>query len=616
MENPQVDLCFICEKTLSESDVVVVKERGVKTLLKSSELRGNRAHTRILRTLSSVTVHGACQKNYINEKLIAAYCRKKDNEPQVASTSRRSSIPTFNFKAQCFLCTEEITPDFLNKQKKRGYHSSHRDFVCMVQQLGVKTTMLKAAEERDDDWGREIIKRIQHVADLVAVDARYHMSCQKRLYNRVPSGKKRGYRPATNVDEAMEYIYSYLTENSEECQFSLDELMDQIEGEYRPDQRTVKARLMNKYEEDILIIEKHKQSPVVCFRDTGYKLLADQWYTAKKLNPDEERLRVVKEAAAIILADIRSQDYDMSKYPPSDSFLNEANSVVPQTLKVFFEEVIIKKKRGSFVKWNRICEALSHAVISAARPRSFLSPILIGVSTYLYKKFGSRKLINLLSSLGFAASYAETILFEASAIMRPEGSIDETAFSQFVCDNADHNVNTIDGLNTVHIMGAIQCVTPHNAVLPDQEIQHLKQIPMAQVVGDVGTVPLVFFNKNQNTGLKTIQITDVEGNHPLSKDIVPSSHDFLWLYGKWSKLNLPGWNGFMEDATANESFMRSKIIFLPFINFPPSQYDTIYTSLLFAMEKCKASNQKTCFVTSMRKLKKSWQIIRNFQMSS
>lgn len=37
MENPQVDLCFICEKTLSESDVVV-KERGVKTLLKSSEL--------------------------------------------------------------------------------------------------------------------------------------------------------------------------------------------------------------------------------------------------------------------------------------------------------------------------------------------------------------------------------------------------------------------------------------------------------------------------------------------------------------------------------------------------------------------------------------------------
>lgn len=199
--------------------------------------------------------------------------------------------------------------------------------------------------------------------------------------------------------------------------------------------------------------------------------------------------------------------------------------------------------------------------------------------------------------MGFAASYAETIVFEASAIMRPEGSIDETAFSQFVCDNANHNVNTIDGLNTVHIMGAIQCLTRHNAVLPDQEIKCLKQIPMAHVVGDIGTVPLVFFNQNQNTGLKTIHITDVEKNHPLSKDIVPSSHDFLWLYGKWSKLNQPGWNGFMEEETANWSFMRSKIIFPPFINFPPSQYDTIYTFLRFAMEKFMASHQKTCFVT-------------------
>lgn len=53
----------------------------------------------------------------------------------------------------------------------------------------------------------------------------------------------------------------------------------------------------------------------------------------------------------------------------------------------------------------------------------------------------------------------------------------------------------------------------------------------------------------------------------------------------------------MEEATAGKSFMRSKIICLPFIIYPPSQYDTINTSLLLAVEKCKTSNQKTCFVT-------------------
>lgn len=119
--------------------------------------------------------------------------------------------------------------------------------------------------------------------------------------------------------------------------------------------------------------------------------------------------------------------------------------------------------------------------------------------------------------------------------MRPDTSIDPNSFSQVVCDNADHNVNTIDGLHTVHIMGAVQCVIPHDSILPDQNIARLTKFPSAQVVGEAGSVPLAVFNKNENTGLKMIKIADVEGNHPLSRDILPSSPDFVWLYGKWSQ---------------------------------------------------------------------------------
>lgn len=36
---------------------------------------------------------------------------------------------------------------------------------------------------------------------------------------------------------------------------------------------------------------------------------------------------------------------------------------------------------------------------------------------------------------------------------------------------------------------------------------------------------------------------------------------------------------------------------MPFINAPPTDYDTLLTSLLFSIEKCKASNQNTCIVT-------------------
>ncbi|KAG5888882.1 hypothetical protein JTB14_025320 [Gonioctena quinquepunctata] len=125
------------------------------------------------------------------------------------------------------------------------------------------------------------MERIQLVTNLVAMEPRYHLFFQKRLYNRVPSGQKRVYRPATNVDEAMKYIFTYLTGNSKQCKFSLNELTDQIEGEYHPDIRTVKSLFLQNYREDILILEINYQSPVLCFWDTGYKILTENWYTVK-----------------------------------------------------------------------------------------------------------------------------------------------------------------------------------------------------------------------------------------------------------------------------------------------------------------------------------------------
>lgn len=53
----------------------------------------------------------------------------------------------------------------------------------------------------------------------------------------------------------------------------------------------------------------------------------------------------------------------------------------------------------------------------------------------------------------------------------------------------------------------------------------------------------------------------------------------------------------MEQATVDKTYERSKILCLPFINAPPSDYDTVYTSLICAVRKCEAVNQNTCFVT-------------------
>lgn len=192
--------------------------------------------------------------------------------------------------------------------------------------------------------------------------------------------------------------------------------------------------------------------------------------------PMEERCRIVRAAADIIREDIRSNVYPLENYCPSDDFLQDVNSVIPRTVSEFYQRVIGKGKHGNAGGWKRKCVALSHALILAARPRSFVSSLLTGVGAYMYKKFGSRNLIDVLSALGFSCSYKEATRLEQSAILHPEIPVQDNAFMQFVFDNADFNIDTLDGIGTFHTMGGIIAVTPATSVGPDQNIQRVQRV--------------------------------------------------------------------------------------------------------------------------------------------
>lgn len=75
---------------------------------------------------------------------------------------------------------------------------------------------------------------------------------------------------------------------------------------FQPDIPTVKSMLLKKIGEDILIIEAANKPAVVCFRNTGYKIITDTWYANRTSNDEEESLPIVYAAATIILEDLRS----------------------------------------------------------------------------------------------------------------------------------------------------------------------------------------------------------------------------------------------------------------------------------------------------------------------
>lgn len=271
----------------------------------------------------SILVHDVCRKQYNNEKLIAASLRRES----VATTSQsqlRSARATFSFAEHCFLCAAVITAEFIAKQKQTRL--CDRDIVYSIRKLSMRNSVSQLAQARNDDWGLAIVERLEHTYDLVAAGTRYHNSCMKKLYQTPTTTeiKKRG--PSANeIDTAMQYIYSYLEQNSEECQFSLDELMTKIEADYRLHIKTVKAQLLKKYGDGILIAITANKASVVCFRNTGFKLLTEAWYNQKSDNKTEERLRIVKTAAAIVIEDIRSRVYKTKHYPPLSCYIHNIN---------------------------------------------------------------------------------------------------------------------------------------------------------------------------------------------------------------------------------------------------------------------------------------------------
>ena len=108
-------LCFICDESFSDEDSVIVKERGIKTFIESSNRRRDGKHSR-LQGVSSVKVHVKCQKSYNKEHNIAAALSQHAS----CSAVRRSHVETFDFKNKCVLCAEDASDDFKKSELKKS----------------------------------------------------------------------------------------------------------------------------------------------------------------------------------------------------------------------------------------------------------------------------------------------------------------------------------------------------------------------------------------------------------------------------------------------------------------------------------------------------------------
>jgi len=165
----------------------------------------------------------------------------------------------------------------------------------------------------------------------------------------------------------------------------------------------------------------------------------------------------------------------MIHYPVCSDIKNSMSNSkwIPDLLQLFMHTLI-----SADIK----CSAISQCIVQAARPKSALMPLLLGLSLSIDQLSGSKDLVTEIARLGLCLSYDELTRFKHSVINTQPNTAPEVApeeqfifssesihgettemvvsensdtITQFVGDNVDHNVRTLTGSGTFHGMGII-----------------------------------------------------------------------------------------------------------------------------------------------------------------
>ena len=490
--------CVVCNLSLGEGITQNLTEKGKSSIVAASLQRGDEKHNSIR---SCTKVHVSCYKEYTRKSSILSYKQTLSTahaEPSgnCDKTRLRSKSLQFDIKTHCLFCAQII------EKGNKAPRLRRRDYSC-VETVEYVNTLIARATERDDEWGRDVLVRIQAVNDLIAEESKYHRECSLE-FRRCKSENKF----ISEKESAFYKLCKYL-ESNDECQYSLNfftDLMDfYLDGNEGYSDKYLKLKLEKYFGKDIIITKILGTQNVITFHDKSHQIVKDNWDKEEKANFVTEKERIINMAASIIRDDIRTATYDTETYPTMDK-CDQWGSYVPDSLSRLMHGIIKSKSKDDSNK--RRCTSIAHAIISACRPRSFISPVLLSTAVYIHRRYASRELIDILNALGFSDDYREVQRLN-STFINTEPSYNLSGFTQMVFDNADHNIATLTGHDTFHSMGGIACVTPPGE--PQMNvIQRPVKLPSAAHVGSFGQVPIHEYKKPAISGLRRIKITALD----------------------------------------------------------------------------------------------------------
>ena len=336
-------------------------------------------------------------------------------ESKVPKVVTRSSINSFNWTENCLFCGDMCVADERNPSRKNWHQ---------VESISYRNNLERKCSKRKDRFAEDVQRRILDT-DLIAKKARYHVSCYDNFYqgyevNRrsensstststSTSTSNRGRPIDTNSSGHFERVCSWLESEAEV--YSLSEIHEKMiemtgsgdESDNVYTQKWLKVKLKQRYGEHIVFSEDEGRSLLVYFHDVANYLINDKWYKNRKSDANDEAERIISTAAKLILDDMRSKDFSSEFYPMREEIAScdEGKLWVPPYLRLFMEKIIKNPLKQA---------SLGQAIVSAARPRSCIAPILFGLGVDCDHVLGSKWLLTIQSRLGYSVGVS-TIVF-------------------------------------------------------------------------------------------------------------------------------------------------------------------------------------------------------------
>ena len=449
-----------------------------------------------------------------------------------------------------------------------------------VTTIDMKDTIMATCSERRDAWSEVVQARIMNVHDLPAADAMYHQTCSVnfRTGKQIPKmfisdepamKKKRVGRPHDEEKtDAFLRVAKFLQDNDDE-QITVSDLID-LMNDYLADSEStayshthMKSKLKEHFSDQILITEISGKANVVTFRSTAETIL-QEFHVHQKDHPEQEKKHIIKAAAKLIKNDIKLVETSNEHYPPVDDIETEESCLnfLPDTLKLLLEGILAGKDVGMKLAF------IGQAIMQAARPQVLLA---LHCTIQLHHHFASRFLIDSLHRHRFCCAYQEVQRFGQNATVDQGSDIPNhtSEFLQYVADNVDHNIRTLDGNDTFHGMGIIASVTPGT--------KHSQLVPRKKVIQIQGLVGQAVEIKYNSIVIKTAQ--DPTANL-----------DILWKTSLLFGISQPAWSGLMQLSHRGNHPGQSSVTFLPMIDMSSSDPMCIFSTLKFVSEHAQQHN--------------------------